>query len=92
VLNSGAYTAVDKAESEPELAHAVNGGAPRAFSETLAETGGRLLQVSTDFVFNGNQGHSYRPEQTRDPLGSDGCWAAARSRPGGRRTGWTLGI
>ena len=46
VLNAGAYTAVDKAESEPELALAVNGGAPRAFAEALLETGGRLLQVS----------------------------------------------
>jgi dTDP-4-dehydrorhamnose reductase len=36
VLNSGEYTAVDQAESEPELAHAVNGGAPRAFAEALA--------------------------------------------------------
>lgn len=40
VLNAGAYTAVDKAENEPELALAVNGGAPRAFGETLLETGG----------------------------------------------------
>ncbi len=41
VLNGGAYTAVDKAESEPELALAVNGGAPRAFAEAVVETGGR---------------------------------------------------
>merc|ERR1712185_80521 len=53
VLNAGAYTAVDKAESEPDLAHAVNAGAPEAFAEALARTGGRLLQLSTDFVFNG---------------------------------------
>ena len=46
VLNGGAYTAVDRAESEPELALAVNGGAPRAFAEALLETGGRLLQVN----------------------------------------------
>ena len=58
VLNGGAYTAVDRAESEPKLALVVNGGAPRA----LADTGGRLLQVSTDFVFNGQQGSPYRPE------------------------------
>ena len=89
VLNGGAYTAVDRAESEPELALAVNGGAPRAFTEALADTGGRLLQVSTDFVFNGQQGSPYRPEQARDPLGAYGrtkaparkpwsrCWAAA---------------
>jgi len=53
VLNAGAYTAVDKAESEPELAQAVNAGAPAAFAEALATTGGCLLQLSTDFVFNG---------------------------------------
>ncbi len=76
VLNGGAYTAVDRAESEPELALAVNGGAPRAFAEALLETGGRLLQVSTDFVFNGQQGSPYRPEQSRDPLLGD--------RPGGQ--------
>jgi len=77
VLNGGAYTAVDKAESEPELAQAVNGGAPRAFAEALLETGGRLLQVSTDFVFNGQQGSPYRPEQARDPLGVYGATKAA---------------
>ena len=66
VLNAGAYTAVDKAESEPELAHAVNGGAPEAFAQELERQGGRLLQVSTDFVFNGTQGTPYQPEQTRD--------------------------
>ena len=77
VLNAGAYTAVDKAESEPELALAVNGGAPRAFAEALADTGGRLLQVSTNFVFNGSQGSPYRPEQSRDPLGVYGSSKAA---------------
>ena len=77
VLNGGAYTAVDKAESEPELAHAVNAGAPRAFAEALRETGGLLLQVSTDYVFNGAQGSPYRPEQPRDPLGVYGSSKAA---------------
>lgn len=69
VLNGGAYTAVDKAESEPEMAMAVNGAAPQAFAETILETGGRLLQVSTDFVFNGRQGSPYQLDQVRDPLG-----------------------
>jgi len=78
VLNAGAYTAVDKAESEPELATAVNGGAPRAFAEALRELGqGRLLQVSTDFVFDGSQGHPYAPEQARRPLGVYGASKAA---------------
>jgi dTDP-4-dehydrorhamnose reductase len=77
VLNAGAYTAVDKAESEPELALAVNGGAPRAFAEAIQNTGVRLLQLSTDFVFNGEQGTPYRPHQKRDPLGAYGRTKAA---------------
>ena len=77
VLNAGAYTAVDKAESEPELAQAVNAGAPRAFAEALAERGGRLLQVSTDFVFNGQQGYPYQSTQPRQPLGIYGSSKAA---------------
>ncbi len=76
VLNAGAYTAVDRAESEPELALAVNAGAPQAFAEALAEQGGRLLQVSTDFVFAGDQGHPYRPEQPVAPLGVYGATKA----------------
>ena len=77
VINAGAYTAVDRAETEPELAQAVNALAPRAFAEALAQTGGRLLQVSTDFVFNGRQGHPYEPSQSRDPLGVYGASKAA---------------
>ncbi|MBM5800038.1 MAG: dTDP-4-dehydrorhamnose reductase [Cyanobacteria bacterium K_DeepCast_35m_m2_023] len=77
VINAGAFTAVDLAESEPDLAHAVNAGAPRAFAEALLQHGGRLLQLSTDFVFNGRQGHPYRPDQPRDPLGVYGASKAA---------------
>ena len=77
VLNAGAYTAVDKAESEPELAHAVNAGAPEAFARALDQRGGRLLHISTDFVFNGTQGTPYQSEQTRDPLGVYGASKAA---------------
>ena len=77
VLNAGAYTAVDKAESEPELAHAVNGGAPEAFAQELNRQGGRLLQVSTDFVFDGQQGFPYRVDQPTTPLGVYGGSKAA---------------
>ena len=73
VLNAGAYTAVDQAEAEAELAHAVNGTAPRAFAEAIQECGSRLLQLSTDFVFNGQQGSPYRVDQSRDPLGVYGA-------------------
>ena len=98
VLNAGAYTAVDRAEQEPALAQAVNAGAPEAFAEVLAAAGGRLLQVSTDFVFNGEQGWPYGPEQSVDPLGVYGASkaageAAALALPGARvlRTGWVYG-
>lgn len=78
VLNAGAYTAVDRAEAEPELAMAVNGGAPRAFADALRQLDrGRLLQLSTDFVFDGAQGYPYRPSQPRKPLGVYGASKAA---------------
>jgi len=80
LINAGAYTAVDKAESEPELTQAVNAGAPAAFAEVLQATGGRLLQVSTDFVYNGAQGSPYRPDQPVDPLGVYGASKAAGER------------
>lgn len=77
LINAGAYTAVDQAEREPDLAQAVNAAAPRAFAEALQATGGRLLQLSTDFVFNGSQGSPYRPDQPVDPLGVYGSSKAA---------------
>ena len=74
VLNGGAYTAVDRAEEQPQLAEAVNAAAPRAFAEALAELGsGRLLQISTDFVFNGQQGHPYGADDRAAPLGVYGA-------------------
>ena len=98
VLNAGAYTAVDRAESEADRAMAINAGAPQAFAEALRDTGGRLLQVSTDFVFNGAQGSPYQPDQSLDPLGVYGATkaageTAALALPGARvlRTSWVYG-
>ena len=103
VLNAGAYTAVDQAESEPELAHAINAGAPEAFAQELNRRGGRLLQVSTDFVFNGQQGSPYRVDQPTTPLGVYGGSKAAgeqsiqmvfgHNNPQGiiLRTSWVMG-
>jgi dTDP-4-dehydrorhamnose reductase len=98
VLNAGAYTAVDRAESEADRAMAINAGAPQAFAEALRDTGGRLLQVSTDFVFNGAQGSPYPPDQSLDPLGVYGATkaageTAALALPGARvlRTSWVYG-
>jgi len=98
VLNAGAYTQVDQAEHEPDLARAVNAGAPAALAQALDETGGRLLQISTDFVFNGRQGSPYQPQQQPDPLGVYGATKAEGEAeslrlPGSRllRTGWLYG-
>ena len=79
ILNAGAYTAVDKSESEPELVKAVNALAPRAFAQALVDycPSGRLLQLSTDFVFNGQQGFPYQPDQCTNPLGVYGATKAA---------------
>jgi dTDP-4-dehydrorhamnose reductase len=80
VLNAGAYTAVDRAESEPELARAVNAGAPAGIAQALAKSSGRLLQVSTDFVFDGRQGSPYQPQQAVAPLGVYGATKAEGER------------
>ena len=77
MINAGAYTAVDRAESEPALAEMVNAGAPLAFAKALKQSGGRMLQLSTDFVSSGDQGHPYRSEQQLDPLGVYGASKAA---------------
>lgn len=93
VLNPAAYTAVDRAESEPDLAFAVNAQAPAAFAEALAATGGRLVQVSTDFVFDGASSSAYRPDDARNPQSVYGASkAAGEDRVGGEaivvRTSW----
>ena len=62
VVNAGAYTAVDKAESEPELARSLNALAPGALARLMADLGGRLLHFSTDYVFDGSG------DQPRDEL------------------------
>ena len=53
IVNAAAYTAVDKAESEPELAQRINADAPHVLAEHAAQTGAWLLHYSTDYVFDG---------------------------------------
>ena len=57
IVNAGAYTAVDRAESEPDLAQAVNGTAPRILAEETKRLGAALVHYSTDYVFDGGATH-----------------------------------
>lgn len=85
VINAGAYTAVDRAESEPDLAQAVNAGAPAAFARALAGSSARLVQISTDFVFDGGRGQPYRPLDLRNPQSVYGTSKAAGEDGAGDR-------
>jgi dTDP-4-dehydrorhamnose reductase len=77
ILNAAAYTAVDRAESEEDLARAINADAVAAMVAALAETGGKLMHVSTDFVFDGSARRPYRPDDARNPLSAYGRTKAA---------------
>ncbi len=73
ILNAAAYTAVDRAESEPETAFAINSEGPRHIAEAAGSVGARLIHVSTDFVFDGRSGRPYRPDDATAPLGVYGA-------------------
>ncbi|WP_338442681.1 dTDP-4-dehydrorhamnose reductase [Synechococcus elongatus IITB4] len=77
VINAGAYTAVDRSESEPDLALAINAHAVQVLAEELAKTSGNLLHISTDFVFAGDRNRPYPPEANRQPLSVYGATKAA---------------
>jgi len=68
VINAAAYTRVDQAELEPELAQRVNVDGPRHLAEACAAHGARLIHVSTDFVFDGSAGSPYAPDAVTRPL------------------------
>ena len=72
VINAAAYTAVDKAESEPEQAMAVNCKAAANLAGACADTDARLFHVSTDFVFDGSASTPYQPDAPAAPLGEYG--------------------
>jgi dTDP-4-dehydrorhamnose reductase len=73
ILNASAYTAVDVAEKEPELAHLVNAEAPRVMAEYIHQTkGGVLVHYSTDYVFDGFKETPYNEDDATSPLGQYG--------------------
>lgn len=77
LINAAAYTAVDKAEKEEDLARAVNADAVGVMVEALADQGGQLVHISTDFVFDGQSSRAYRPGDARAPLSAYGRTKAA---------------
>lgn len=97
VFNAAAYTAVDKAEAESELANAVNVDGARNVAKACAVSRARLVHFSTDFVFDGKAKAPYRPESPTAPLGVygqsklDGENAVLRALPNAAfviRTSW----
>lgn len=100
VINCAAYTNVDKAEQEQEQAFLVNRDSARAVAEGVAAYGGRLLHVSTDFIFGGEQSHPYAEDDPANPLGVygqskwDGEQAVQDVMPDAAilRTAWVYGI
>ncbi len=99
IVNPAAYTAVDKAESEPDAAALVNGVAPAVLAEESKRCGALLIHYSTDYVFDGTQGRPYVESDAPNPLSHyartklDGERAVAES--GCRhlilRTSWVYG-
>lgn len=69
VFNAAAYTAVDKAESEAEVAARLNGAAPGWLAAAARGVGARVVHISTDFVFDGTLARPYRPDDAVNPLG-----------------------
>jgi dTDP-4-dehydrorhamnose reductase len=80
IVNAAAYTAVDRAESEPELADAVNGRAPAILAAHAASSGSLLVHYSTDYVFDGARQGAWTEDDHPAPLGAYG-----RSKLAGER-------
>jgi dTDP-4-dehydrorhamnose reductase len=99
IVNAAAYTAVDRAESEPDVAQAVNGAAPGVLAEEAARAGALLVHYSTDYVFDGAKGAPYLETDAPAPLGAYGRSkldgerrvAAAGGRAVVLRTSWVYG-
>ena len=68
IVNAAAHTAVDKAESEPELARCLNATAPAALAQAAAQIGALLVHYSTDYVFNGQGDQPWQEGDSTGPL------------------------
>jgi dTDP-4-dehydrorhamnose reductase len=98
VVIAAAYTAVDLAESEPDLARAVNAGSPGAIAAAADAVGAAVVNISTDYVFDGAGGAPYPEDATPNPLNTYGATklegemavAAACRRSLNIRTSWVV--
>jgi dTDP-4-dehydrorhamnose reductase len=99
IVNAAAYTAVDKAESERDLAFAINATAPRVLAEEAKRIGALLVHYSTDYVFDGEKASPYVEDDPTHPLSVYGASKLAGeqaiARSGCRhltlRTSWVYG-
>ncbi|MBI3945541.1 MAG: dTDP-4-dehydrorhamnose reductase [Armatimonadetes bacterium] len=69
IVNPAAYTAVDKAEEEPDLARAINAAAPGILAEEAKALGAPMIHYSTDYVFDGAKREPYAEEDAPNPMG-----------------------
>jgi dTDP-4-dehydrorhamnose reductase len=91
VINAAAYTAVDRAEEEEELATVINGDAPTAMAQACAALNIPLVHISTDYVFSGNGTSAWAPADKRTPQNAYGRSKLAGEQ-GIRATGCTHAI
>jgi dTDP-4-dehydrorhamnose reductase len=92
IVNAAAYTAVDRAETEPAVAQLINGEAPGLLAEEAAKLGAALIHYSTDYVFDGKATRPYREEDSAFPLsvyGASKLDGESRIRKSGARF-WIL--
>lgn len=100
IVNAAAYTAVDKAEAEPEMAGAINAEAPGILAEEAKRLDALLIHYSTDYVFDGSKPAPYTEDDTTAPLSAYGrskrdgelAIAAAGARHLIFRTSWVYGL
>lgn len=100
IINAAAHTAVDQAESEPDLAFAINATSPGVFAEEAAALGIPLIHYSTDYVFDGSKAGGWVESDAPNPLGVYGSSKLAGERAiaaaGGQhlilRTSWVYSL
>ena len=80
IVSAAAYTAVDRAESEPELALQINGEGPGVLAQAAARIGAPVIQLSTDYVFDGSLDRPYREGDPVDPVNTYGATKLAGER------------